>query len=68
MSISEFRIIASLNMNGARDRSKRVRLFELSKQKHMDVVLLQETHSDAGNDVEWDGLSLLSHNTSIHFI
>ena len=66
--MSEIRI-ASLNMNGARDRSKRAQLFELAKQKHFDVALLQETHSDAGNAadwaVEWDGLSLLSHNTSI---
>ena len=66
--MSEIRI-ASLNMNGARDRSKRAQLFELAKQKRFDVALLQETHSDAGNAadwaVEWDGLSLLSHNTSI---
>lgn len=35
----------------------------------MDVVFLQETHSDDKNAVEWlkewNGLSFLSHNTSL---
>lgn len=36
--------IASLNVNGARDSKKTVEIYELVKQKHIDVVLLQETH------------------------
>lgn len=35
--------VASLNMNGARQSLKRVELFELMKQKNLDVVFLQET-------------------------
>ena len=61
--------IASLNLNGARDPLKRAGLYELAKQKRLDVVFLQETHSDAGNAadwaLEWDGFSFLSHNTSV---
>lgn len=60
--------IASLNVNGARDSKKRAEIYEF-KQKHFDVLLLQETHSDVQNEVnwamEWDGLSLLSHNNSL---
>lgn len=61
--------IASLNVNGARDSKKRAEIYELVKQKHFDVVLLQETHSDAQNAanwaMEWEGLSFLSHNNSL---
>ncbi|MGL5904155.1 MAG: endonuclease/exonuclease/phosphatase family protein, partial [Cetobacterium sp.] len=61
--------IASLNVNGARDCKKRAEIYELFKQKHFDVVLLQETHSDVQNAanwaMEWDGLSFLSHNNSL---
>lgn len=61
--------IASLNVNGARDSKKRAEIYEFVKQKHFDVVLLQETHSDVQNEVnwamEWDGLSVLSHNNSL---
>lgn len=61
--------IASLNVNGARDSKKGAEIYEFVKQKHFDVVLLQETHSDIQNEVnwamEWDGLSVLSHNNSL---
>lgn len=61
--------IASLNVNGARDSKKRAKIYEFVKQKHFDVVLLQETHSDVQNEVnwamEWNGLSVLSHNNSL---
>lgn len=61
--------IASLNVNGARDPLKRAELYELLKVKRLDVALLQETHSDLVNaaewGLEWAGLSLLSHNTSV---
>lgn len=61
--------IASLNVNGARDSKKGAEIYEFVKQKHFDVVLLQETHSDVQNEVnwamEWDGLSVLSHNNSL---
>lgn len=45
---------------------KRADIFELIKQISIDVVLLQETHSDEKNvalwAMEWNGLSFLSNN------
>lgn len=35
--------VASLNMNGARQSLKRAELFEVMKQKNIDVMFLQET-------------------------
>ncbi len=61
--------LATLNVNRARDFKKRLMLNELMKQKKLDIFMLQETHSDGGNAVEWkkdfEGLTVLSHNTSI---
>lgn len=61
--------MASLNVNGARDIGKRFQLYEIIKQKKIDVLLVQETHSDILNGSNWakefDGLSVLSHLTSI---
>lgn len=61
--------VASLNVNGARDIRKRAALYEVFTQKRLDVIFLQETHSDADNAVdwtkEWEGFSVLSHNTSL---
>ncbi len=61
--------IASLNVNGAREIKKRAEIFEVVKQKRIDVVMLQETHSDLKNAAdwagEWEGVSVLSHNTSL---
>lgn len=61
--------IASLNVNGARNCVKRMEIFETMKQKQLDVLFLQETHSDEENAVvwskEWNGSSYLSHKTSV---
>ena len=61
--------IATLNINGARDFRKRAKLFELMKQKHSDVMFIQETHSDEKNAAdwvrEWEGKTFLSHKTSV---
>lgn len=56
---------------------KRADIFELIKQISIDVVLLQETHSDEKNvalwAMEWNGLSFLSNNNllsmgvAVHF-
>lgn len=66
--MGDFRI-ASLNINGARNPLKRAQLHLLSRIKRLDVLLLQETHSDARNAadwaLEWEGLSLLSHNSNV---
>lgn len=49
--------MASLNVNGARDIGKRFQLYEIIKQKKIDVLLVQETHSDILNGS--DGLKNL---------
>lgn len=60
--------IASLNLNGARERAKRAMLFETMKEKAIGVASVQETHTDASNSADWvlefGGLSVLSHHTS----
>lgn len=35
--------MASLNVNGARDVGKRFHLYEIVKQKKIDVLFIQET-------------------------
>lgn len=61
--------LASLNVNGARDIRKRGMIKEVIKQKNIDVIFLQETHSDVANADGWtrefEGISILSHYTSI---
>lgn len=61
--------IGTLNLNGARDSHKRMMLFEFIRQKQIDIVFLQETHSDSKNEIdwrrEWDGQIVLSHKSSI---
>ncbi len=61
--------IASLNVNGARDYRKRAQIYEVVNQNKIDVLFLQETHSDEKNAIEWakewGGLLFLSHNTSL---
>ena len=43
-----------LNINGARDAGKRSVLGDYVKQKKVQVLFLQETHSDVLNDVDWE--------------
>lgn len=61
--------LATVNVNGARDSRKRTTIYEVIKQKNIDVAFLQETHSDVKNAVDWlrefDGTAVLSHNTSV---
>lgn len=45
--------IGSLNINGTRDQGKRGLLMEYLKDKKVKVILLQETHTDVYNDVDW---------------
>lgn len=60
--------MGSLNINGARDVQKRMLLYELIKQKNIDVMYVQETHSDCMNAIdwkrEWEGEVLLTHMSS----
>ena len=52
-----------------RDRVKRAGVSEIIEQKNLKVIFLQETHTDANNEVEWamwwEGHSVFSHGT--HF-
>ena len=61
--------IGSINVNGAREGKKRASIYETAKIKQVDVLFLQETHSDEGNEAdwrrEWEGEVILSHNTSL---
>ena len=50
--------IASLNVNGLRDgtfqgTSKRRKLFTWIKQREIDIILLQETHSSESDSIRW---------------
>lgn len=60
--------VGSLNINGGRDRKKRVLTYDYMRQKGVNVILLQETHSDIENEVrwgtEWEGEFVLSHGTN----
>lgn len=61
--------VGSLNINGARDAGKMSVLGEYVKQKKVQVLFLQETHSDVLNEVDWGlwwkGASVLSHGTNV---
>ena len=45
--------VASLNINGGRDAKKRAVLSETIQQKRLDVVFLQETHTDSLSEIDW---------------
>ncbi len=61
--------MGSLNVNGIRDRNKWLLLKESIELKEMNVMFLQETHSDVNNEVDWgmwsDGQFVLSHGTNL---
>lgn len=48
---------------------KRMQLYELIKHKNIDVMYVQETHSDCSNTIdwekEWEGKVVLTHTSSI---
>lgn len=61
--------IGTLNLNGARDVYKRATLFQLIKRNKIDVMMIQETHSDCANEIEWkkewEGEIILSHKSAV---
>ena len=61
--------VGSLNVNGARAARKRALVFDTARTKHVDVLFLQETHSDVFNEAdwirEWEGELVLSHSTTL---
>ena len=46
-------VIASFNVNGLRQTLKRKTIFHYLKQKHYDMILLQETHSTSSDEKQW---------------
>lgn len=60
--------VGSININGGRDRTKRAVLADYIGRKALDVIFLQETHSDGNNSIDWhrwwDGKCFLSHGTN----
>ncbi|KAK3528255.1 hypothetical protein QTP86_028493, partial [Hemibagrus guttatus] len=61
--------IGSLNISGGRDRNKRAVVKELIQCKKIDVIFLQETHSDQANESDWamwgEGKLFHSHGTNV---
>ena len=61
--------VASLNMNGGRSAQKRALVLEVFNQKKLDVIFLQETHSDSLNETDWGmwwgGQYVLSHGSNL---
>jgi len=60
--------VGSLNINGGRDRTKLAMVSEFLRINCVDVVFLQETHTDIDNENEWSmwwgGKLTLSHGTN----
>ena len=60
--------MGTLNINGGRERHKRALISEVCGQKRIDVLFLQETHSDPSDETDWalwwDGFCKLSHGTN----
>ena len=61
--------VGSLNINGGRDRVKRALVMETFQLKRLDIIFLQETHTDLNNESEWgiwwEGQLCLSHGTNV---
>lgn len=61
-------VFGSLNINGCRDIVKRTALFEHLLIKKLNIVFLQETHTDVDNQLqwrdEWKGQVFLSHGSN----
>ena len=61
--------VGSLNINGGQDRQKRAVISEMVTQKRLDIVFLQEMHSDKENEIDcglwWKVQYILSHGTNL---
>ncbi len=61
--------VGTLNVNGAREVKKRALVLDTARSKRIDVLFLQEVHSDQGDEgdweKEWEGQVVLSHNTTL---
>lgn len=52
LAMSHFNV-SKLNINGAREASKRSLLYELMNVKEIDAMFVQETLSDTRNESDW---------------
>lgn len=61
--------IGTLNIIGGRDPEMQAAVAELMKLKHIDVLLLQETHSTVDNEADWRKVWLgpvsISHGSNV---
>ena len=61
--------LALLNINGGRGQQKRLLVSKTVSRKKLDVLFLQETHTDRDNEVDWGlwwrGYYRLSHSTNL---
>ena len=61
--------VGTLNVNGAREVKKRALVLDTARRKRINVLFLQEVHSDRNNEGdwerEWEGQVALSHNTTL---
>ena len=58
---------ASLNVRGLRNENKRRAMFNYLRRPKYDLICLQETHSNVGDEMlwkaEWGGQIIMSHGT-----
>lgn len=61
--------VGTLNINGAREKTKRLTLIDFIMLKRIHVMMVQETHCDKINEVdwrkEWNGEIFFSHKSSV---
>lgn len=62
--------VGTLNVNGAREVKKRALVLDTARSKCIDVLFLQEVHSDQCNEGDWEkegeGQVALSHSTTLN--
>ena len=67
MSFLSVLTIASINVNGLRDTTKRNLVYNLISRRKFDVVFIQETHSELEDESRWkenwNGEIIFSHGT-----
>jgi len=61
--------IITINVNGLRDKGKRLKLFHYFENKRYDIIFVQETHCGSDDDVvlwssQWQGKSIWNNGSS----
>ena len=47
--------LATINVQGLREKQKRLEVFQTLKNQNYDVIAIQETHCDSIEEVKWKG-------------